>query len=67
MRGSRTKSAKRPTAGHTIGRRRFAKISEVEGVHLTTAMAADFQSFDEQKLSAVQRRDILFRKYGKRR
>jgi hypothetical protein len=58
---------KRSSKGHTIGRQRFAKISAVEGIHLTPATAADFQEFDKQKLGAEERRRILLTKYGKRR
>jgi len=63
---SRTKSPGRPARGHVIGRRRFAKISEVEGIRLTPAVAADFDAFDKENLSAAERRQILLRKYGER-
>jgi len=62
-----TRPPNSPAKGHIIGRRRFAKISAVEGIHVTPAVAADFEKFDNQNLSAAERRKILLLKYGKRR
>jgi hypothetical protein len=59
---------KTPTSaanGFTLGRRQFAKISAVEGIALTAEMKADFDLFDQQGLSAEERRSALARKYGK--
>jgi hypothetical protein len=58
--------SKRAAKGHTIGRQHFAKISAVEGIYMTASMAADFQDFDRQKLTAAPRRQSLLRKYGER-
>ena len=51
----------------TIGRKGFARICAVEGIRITSAMAADFQAFDRKRLSAGERRRILASKYGKAR
>jgi len=58
---------KRMTGPFVIGRDAFAKISAVEGVHLTPAMRKDFESFDAQKLSPGARRTALIEKYGTNR
>jgi hypothetical protein len=52
-------------ARYTIGRESFAKISAVDGLHMTAAMEADFREFDTRRLSAAERRAVLRRKYGK--
>jgi len=62
-----TTRGKRPTKGYTLGRRGFAKISAIEGIRLTPAMDEDFRDLDRRRLSAEERRQILLRKYGKRR
>lgn len=64
MRQTAAKS-RRPSKGYIIGRRAFAKISAVEGIHLTAEMDADFREFDRQGLSADQRRKLIRQKYGK--
>lgn len=53
--------------GYTIGRHRFAKISAVEGIHLTDAMDSDFQEFERKGLTPRQRRDAIAKKYAKAR
>jgi len=61
---------KPPTPGNrgiTIGRAGFAKISAVEGIHLTPGMEADFREFDRKALSPEQRRQVIAEKYGKPR
>jgi hypothetical protein len=67
MRGSGVKPTKRMAKGYVIGRRAFARISAVERVHLTAGMEDDFREFERQGLSAVERRKVIGRKYGKRR
>lgn len=62
-----TKAAKRAVKGYTIGRHGFAKISALEGIHLSDAMDADFREFDRNGLSAEERRKVIRRKYGKAR
>lgn len=49
----------------TLGRKMFAQISAVEGIHMSTAMKADFRAFDKNALPAKKRRQILVGKYGK--
>ncbi|MEI9887738.1 MAG: hypothetical protein WDN08_14795 [Rhizomicrobium sp.] len=50
--------------GFKVGRRAFAKISAVEGIHLSPEMAKDFAEFERKGLSADQRRKAIARKYG---
>ncbi len=50
--------------GFVIGWRNFAKISAVEGIHMSAEMIAAFEEFDRMGLSAAQRRAILDKKYG---
>ena len=50
----------------TLGRDSFAKISAVEGVHLSREMEKDFRDFDQRGLSAGDRRRAIVRKYGKK-
>ena len=59
------KPTKRAKKGHIIGRAGFAKISAVEGIRLTPAMAADFRGFEEKGLSPKERRKAIAGKYGK--
>jgi hypothetical protein len=49
----------------TLGRDSFAKISAVEGVHLTPEMKRDFREFDRKDLSPAERRRAIASKYGK--
>jgi len=51
----------------TLGRKRFAKISAVEGIRLSDEASTDFEEFDRTELSASERRDRIRRKYGKNR
>jgi hypothetical protein len=52
---------------YTLGRKRFAKISAVEGVHLNDEASKDFEEFDRKGLSAGERRERIRRKYGTHR
>lgn len=54
------------TSTVTIGRRGFAKISEIEGIKLTPEAEEDFREFDRQGLSPTARRQALIRKYGRK-
>ena len=59
------RNSSNPTArGFTIGRAHFAKISAVEGIHLTPAMDAEFNESDRQALSPEERRRMIAEKYG---
>lgn len=60
------KSSKIKRKGFTIGAKRFAKISAVEGVSLDETMKRDFRDFDEAGLSDDARRKRLSAKYGKK-
>jgi hypothetical protein len=51
--------------GYTIGRAGFAKISAVEGIHLTKTMNDDLSEFEREDLSPEERRRIIAEKYGK--
>jgi len=59
-----TPAGKTAAKGFKVGRRAFAKISAVEGIHLSSEMAKDFSEFDRKGLSADQRRKAIARKYG---
>jgi hypothetical protein len=61
------KPTKRPAKTYTIGQRGFAKISAVEGIHLSAEMVRDLREFDRKGLSAEERRTYIARKYGKSR
>ena len=62
----KTKSPRRASASHTIGRGGFAKISAVEGIVLSRETEADFREFDRQGLSVAERRKALLRKYDRK-
>ena len=49
----------------TLGAKRFAKISAVEGIVLTTPMKKRMADFDRQGMSAEQRRALIVRAYRK--
>lgn len=65
--GISDKPNKRSTKGYIIGRKGFAKISAVDGIHLTATMADDFREFDQKGLSPEERRKAIAGKYGKAR
>ena len=50
--------------GYTIGRDAFAKISAVEGIHLTKEMLKEFQMFEQKGLSPKDRREAISKKYA---
>ena len=58
-------SATRSSKGFTLGRVGFAKISAVEGVHLSPEMEAKFRDFDRKGLPANERREEIRRAFGK--
>jgi hypothetical protein len=49
--------------GYVIGRQAFAKISAVEGIHLTQELSKDFQVFEQNHLSPKDRRQAIASKY----
>ncbi len=53
------------TGGFTLGRAAFARISAVEGIRLTPEMENDLREYDEQGLSASERRKAILEKYAK--
>lgn len=57
-----TKSPKRST--FTLGRNRFAKISEIEGIKVNQRMYQELEELYQAGHSAAERRGILARKYG---
>lgn len=63
MKQTLSRSAKRPVR-YTLGRATFAKISAVEGIHLTADMERDLLEFDRQNLSPDERRRAIAAKYG---
>ncbi|MEK7192778.1 MAG: hypothetical protein AAB682_01450 [Patescibacteria group bacterium] len=56
---------KNTAQSYTIGRSAFAKISAVEGIHLTPALRKDFQIFEQKKLSHEDRRQAISKKYAR--
>ncbi len=64
---TRKKSAadKRAAATRVIGRERFAKISAVEGIKLSSAMKKRIAQFDRDGLSAAERRREIVKAYKK--
>ncbi|MDR3526621.1 MAG: hypothetical protein P4L57_05030 [Rhizomicrobium sp.] len=57
-----TKTPKRGT--FTLGRGRFAKISEIEGIEVSRPMQQELEDLHQAGHSAAERRHILARKYG---
>ncbi len=49
-----------------LSRGGFAKISAVEGIHLTPEMKRDMRDFDRKGLSAAERRRAILNKYGRK-
>jgi hypothetical protein len=58
---SRGKSAKR----YVLGRERFGKISEVEGIRLSASMKRECAEFDRKGMSAGERRRHIVERYKK--
>lgn len=54
-------------AGFILGRKGFAKISAVEGIHLSADMEQRFRDFDRQGVSASERRKTIARAFAKGR
>ena len=54
-------------AGFILGRSGFAKISAVEGIHLSAEMEQQFRDFNRQNLSATDRRLVIARTFAKGR
>jgi len=63
---SRTLGGPGREVGITLGRAAAAKIQAVEGIVLTAEAQAMFCSFDEQGLSAAERRLRIFERYARR-
>ena len=63
-------ATKTKAPGHSVtyilGRSRFARISEVEGIRPSESLRVDFADFDRRGLSAAERRRLLTRKYAVR-
>lgn len=64
---TKQKSTSQKADGFTLGRQSFAKISAVEGIHLTGSMKKDFREFERKGLTAEKRRAVLSEKYGTKR
>jgi hypothetical protein len=56
---------RRAAKGPTLGRDRFAKISEVEGIALTAPMKQRAAEFERMGLSAEERRRSIIRAHSK--
>jgi len=59
------RSRRSTTGGMTLGRKRFAKISAVEGIELTPAMRRRANEFDLRGASAEERRRSIVRAHSK--
>lgn len=62
---TRSKAASRK-GGFVLGRSRFEKISEVEGIKTSAEMRRMFKEFDRKGLSHSERRAIISRKFSKK-
>ena len=60
-----TEKIARKSGRFTLGRRAFARISAVEGIHLTPTMEELFRKFDHSDLSAGDRRVAIARAFAK--
>lgn len=49
----------------SLGRAEIAKISAIEGLHITSEMDADLRELDQKNLTDEQRRQKLFLKYAR--
>jgi hypothetical protein len=68
MRTTRKSSSKRPQGAaraFTLARAQFAKISAVEGIKLSQQMVREFEAFDQDGLSAEERRRAIISGYSK--
>ncbi len=66
-RAGKPKTSKRlrpKVKGLTIGLAGFAKISAIEGLHLTREMRTTFKTLKRKGASPQQRRAAIVRKYG---
>jgi hypothetical protein len=59
------KIAKLSVSGHVVGRARFAKISEVEGITMSPAMVKRARTSTVKGLSAEETRKLIIRSYRK--
>ena len=48
----------------TIGLAGFAKVSAIEGLHLTRDMKRTFSTLERQGVSAAQKRAVIIKRYG---
>jgi hypothetical protein len=63
--GTPPQASARREKGPVIGRGRFAKISEVEGIVLNERMTARIAELDRRGASAEERRTAIIRAYRK--
>jgi hypothetical protein len=59
------RSRRSTTGGMTLGRKRFAKISAVEGIELTADMRARAAEFERRGMVAEERRRSIIRAHNK--
>ena len=60
-----TKHKKSESRGFKLARAQFAKISAVEGIMLSEQMIREFEEFDQDGLSADERRRAIISGYAK--
>jgi hypothetical protein len=53
----------KPAKRYVLGRSRFSKISEVEGIRLSESMKRAFAEFDRKGMSAAERRRDIIRRF----
>jgi hypothetical protein len=64
VRSQPRRTPRRHSENFTVGRSRFARISAVEGIALSDDMRAMLSSFDEESLSAEERRAAIIRRFA---
>ena len=66
MSKKRSSSHGKPAKRYVLGRNRFGKISEVEGIQLSRPMKRAFAEFDRKGISAAQRRQRIIGRFKAR-
>jgi hypothetical protein len=66
MSKKQSSSHSKPVKRYVLGRNRFGKISEVEGIRLSRPMKRAFTEFDRKGMSAAERRQQIIRRFRAR-
>jgi hypothetical protein len=62
----KSSSQSKPGKRYVLGRDRFGKIGEVEGIRLSASMKQDFAEFDRKGMTAGARRRHIIERYKRR-